>query len=197
MDSLSAHISAAHGNLTFINMVLGLLPEPSTQATIFLNQFDTNGFTPLMLFAKEFKKRGEESRQFVESIISVGADKNVVHATTGLSALGYFRERIRMAKVLDANNWHGGPSDSFDKVERCQIEQILTPERGPTRADEDVLSNDESDDETFDDEHDTRSRFDFRDLNDFDYHTTMSMLFEIAMIITIITTIVFGHESLK
>lgn len=118
LDSEAVHICAANKHLTFIKVILSLLAEPQRQTNIVLNHLDGDCFTPLMTYVRHIDSNDLEdsirvikTHQFVESIISLGADKNIIHAKTGFSALGHFRENE--------------PKFQTWKVEARMIKQIL------------------------------------------------------------------------
>lgn len=144
LDSNSIHACAFHENLRVIKAILSVLPEPSRQTALALNSLDVEGYTPLMTFArrssssKSTSEGLKKSRQFAESLISLGADESVVHATTGLSALGYFRDGLR--EKIGHDIIFGYQEMEVLGVESGRIEQILKPAQGPTKADEDILN---------------------------------------------------------
>uniref|UniRef100_A0A7S0XK39 Uncharacterized protein n=1 Tax=Pseudo-nitzschia delicatissima TaxID=44447 RepID=A0A7S0XK39_9STRA len=149
LDSHAFHVCAANENLSFIKMLLNLLPEPRTQNTMAMNHLDMDGFTPLMVCARRIsgndmanRRVAQESRIFLESIISLGADKNVLHPQTGLSALGCFREgRERENAIKDIFGFFLGPQQEVHVGgEVSRIETVLEPDAGPTGADDAVLS---------------------------------------------------------
>mmetsp|Transcript_18745 Transcript_18745/g.38611 ORF Transcript_18745/g.38611 Transcript_18745/m.38611 type:complete len:222 (-) Transcript_18745:228-893(-) len=149
LDSHAFHVCAANENLSFIKMLLNLLPEPRMQNTIALNHLDMDGFTPLMICARRISGNDMANRRvakasciFLESIISLGADKNVLHPQTGLSALGCFREgRVKENVIKAIFVFFLGPQQEVLRGgEVGWIENILEPDAGPTGADDAVLS---------------------------------------------------------
>jgi hypothetical protein len=111
---------------------LSLLPEPQRQTNIVLNHLDEYCFTPLMTYVRHIDSndledsiRVNKTHQFVESIISLGADKSTIHAKTGFSALGHFRENMRCLACRAAKYQMNEPKFQTWKVEARVIEQIL------------------------------------------------------------------------
>mmetsp|Transcript_4287 Transcript_4287/g.6154 ORF Transcript_4287/g.6154 Transcript_4287/m.6154 type:complete len:753 (+) Transcript_4287:174-2432(+) len=134
LASDAIHAYAANGNLTFLKILLELLPEPSKQSSLVLNHLDQLRLTPLMVFAGK-GRLGGGSLEYAESLIGFGADKNVVQSRTGLSALGYFRQGRRLKKRIEVIF---GLRESYS-MEVARMEGVLTPDQGPTKADEAVL----------------------------------------------------------
>mmetsp|Transcript_16484 Transcript_16484/g.41347 ORF Transcript_16484/g.41347 Transcript_16484/m.41347 type:complete len:620 (+) Transcript_16484:182-2041(+) len=154
LDSDSFHVCAANVNLIFIGALIASLPEPQRQIAIALNHLDINGFTPLMICAMKISKKDLNprvaalSRGFVESILRLGADRSVVHATTGLSALGYFREGRENIRVFSTTFGYRDPQEEVYREEASRIEKVLEPDEGPTVADDAIIYvYDESDEE--------------------------------------------------
>ena len=141
LTSDAIHACVARENLTFIKMLLEFLPEPSKQSSLVLNNLDQHGFTPLMVFAQMAPKRKleDDSLKFAESLIKFGADKNVVQTRTGLSALGCFREGCRNAQSFRATFGFHDPNSVSRGMVESSMEQVLTPDKGPTEADEAVF----------------------------------------------------------
>lgn len=152
LDSDAIHLCAAHGTLSLIKILLcQLLPLPPRPTAIVVNNLDERGLTPLMFCARRLFQRdlspqdAKKAREFVESFIDLGADKCAVHAYTGLSALGFFRHGVRDLRNYNIADPDGDGSSLSEelRVEADRIEKLLTPDDGPTQADENVLHNDD------------------------------------------------------
>lgn len=150
--------------LSLCTVVVGGLkriPGPSRQLNIAFNHQDMHGFTPLMICANEISKKelcpktAKSSREFLEFFINSGADKNVIHANTGLSALGYFRKGRESLRAFDATVGYRDPREEIYRYEASLIERVLEPDEGATDADDAFLFDseiEEDDDEEEGDE---------------------------------------------
>eukprot|EP00531_Pseudo-nitzschia_arenysensis_P014639 CAMPEP_0116155326 /NCGR_PEP_ID=MMETSP0329-20121206/22249_1 /TAXON_ID=697910 /ORGANISM="Pseudo-nitzschia arenysensis, Strain B593" /LENGTH=633 /DNA_ID=CAMNT_0003652355 /DNA_START=85 /DNA_END=1983 /DNA_ORIENTATION=- len=156
LDSDAFHVCAANENLDFIKTLVKFLPEPRRQRSIALNDADMDGFTPLMICARKISQKNldpnvaKKSRLFVESMISLGADKSVIHSKTGLSALGVFREGRGSVRTFNAMfGFCLEPAEVLRGGEADRIEQILEPDEGPTKSDDAIryIDNDGNDDD--------------------------------------------------
>lgn len=135
---------AAMPNMALLKMILDFLPDPSGKLKA-LNGFDRFGRTPLMAAAGAASFIGlQECRQTMKDLIDLGADRNVVETWTGLSALGLFREDRQHANIpLILFGFQGTSADINE--EDSGIEELLTPENGPTLADNALLDEDSDD----------------------------------------------------
>ena len=161
LDSDAIHACAIHQNLTYMQIILDLLPE-AQQKIKALNQFDRNGLTPLMLVASkasspadfhpystafELSKDMLKFYNFVESLIGLGADKNITNKT-GRSALGYFWTGLEGRHITRATF---RIPDMQNGADIRRMEGLLTPDQGATPADEEVQQQGEDDEVGFGD----------------------------------------------
>eukprot|EP00588_Corethron_pennatum_P010559 CAMPEP_0194273108 /NCGR_PEP_ID=MMETSP0169-20130528/6516_1 /TAXON_ID=218684 /ORGANISM="Corethron pennatum, Strain L29A3" /LENGTH=772 /DNA_ID=CAMNT_0039015959 /DNA_START=106 /DNA_END=2424 /DNA_ORIENTATION=- len=149
LNADAIHACATHKNLVFVGMVLGLLPPP--QRTGALNRLDSHGLSALMLAGQASQLGGLESgeyRQFIEALVALGADVNVVDAKTGFSALGHFRNcRHSSLASLYGGQHSASELRQLEMLEIAKIEILLTPDGGATDADKSLLFDEEDDDE--------------------------------------------------
>jgi hypothetical protein len=151
-DSDAIHIAAAGKNLDLVRLLLDFVPE-SEKAKV-VNAHDRTGLTPLMVLAGIATSSTDliECRQTMETLISMGADTNAVHAINGLSAFGHFRDSYKQAersRIL----WGFPELTAEIKEEVSRIEVLLRPADGPTPDDEAILETkkeSDSDDEVSD-----------------------------------------------
>ena len=160
LNSHSVHACAANGCLPLLNKILGYLPEPAQQSKVVLNHPDDVGFTPIMIVAEMASRKKstheiEESIELIEALITLGADKNFVHAYSGRSALGTFREGLQSKMSFNAAYGYLRPEEVLPDVAKDRMESVLMPEDGPTEADEDAFEmNDGNSDSPEDGFHD-------------------------------------------
>jgi hypothetical protein len=164
LNSDSFHACAAFMCFDFIEMILEYLHGSTKQLHEVVNHAAGNGVTPLMVFAfqfgKDFGEKGNfvEALHFAETLISLGAEKNMIQSKTGLSALGHFREGVRRSVIRSSmyGDLFPDPVDSSHDVPR--FETLFTPDSGPTEADQEVFkaetqeADDEDDDESVEDD---------------------------------------------
>jgi hypothetical protein len=101
-----------------------------------INDADAGGCTPLMLAANNV---GYDSPDLtmLRMFLACGADKSIAHEDDGLTALGYYRSRVRsrvaFCKGLPENfGW--GSAQPLPKL-NFEVEGLLMPSDGPTAAD--------------------------------------------------------------
>ena len=99
-----------------------------------LNHMNHNEFNALMIAAESAPGtlNNDEARQFIKSLLSLGADKNTVQTKSGLSALGIFYNGRKHFVIIDTT--YGRDLHEYDQ-EAALIEQLLTPDKGATVAD--------------------------------------------------------------
>ena len=134
LDSDVIHLTASGHHMDLLGMIVDLLPEP--ERALALNGLDRFGLTPLMVVAGTAVSRDLiKCRQTTEALINMGADKNTVHASKGLSAMGHFRD---VRKKLEVPHFiFGTPGLSAElQAEASRIEALLRPTNGPTPADD-------------------------------------------------------------
>ena len=154
LESDAMNCCAAHHNLSTIIILLESLSQESRQTA--LNRQNYAGISPLTIaaeMASEFNLAG--SRRFIESLMSHGADKNIVDFD-GLSALGNFirAEKRRIVKI-ERNGDYTRLYRDIDANRDREVELlkgILRPNQGMTDADLALTcQSDEEDSEDDDD----------------------------------------------
>jgi hypothetical protein len=138
LDSDVIHFAAAGNTMDLLEMLLELLP--ASERSKALNGFDRLGLTPLMVVASITPSAGiSTGRRIMETLINMGADKNIVHASQGLSALGQFRSHYKASQLPRILFGLQQPSSEVqDEVSR--IEALLRPVNGPTPEDDAQLN---------------------------------------------------------
>jgi hypothetical protein len=135
-------------------------PEEKTDA---INDLDVNGSTPLQCAVMGLPNlsRADEHHRFVQELISLGADKNVINPATGVTALGQYRTNVASKDefsnflltmvpraILEAR---GDTGEAWRPIHE-RMEETLMPDQGETDADRDakapVDANNGSDDDS-------------------------------------------------
>ena len=101
-----------------------------------INDADALGATPLMLAANNVDFESPDLTM-LRMFLACGADKSIAHEDDGLTALGYYRSRVRsrvaFCKGLPENfGW--GSAQPLPKL-NFEVEGLLMPSDGPTAAD--------------------------------------------------------------
>ena len=163
LDSDVIHVTTTANSMDLLEILLESLP--ASDKTKSLNGLDRFGLTPLMVVAGMAPAVSlAKCRQTMETLISMGANKNIVNASQGLSALGYFRDSKRQAEVPRMIFGFQEPSAEV-QAEVSRIEAVLRPANGPTPADNFALetiddsSSDSDDDDDSEDDDDSDDDF--------------------------------------
>ena len=102
-----------------------------------INDADALGATPLMLAANNVDFESPDLTM-LRMFLACGADKSIAHEDDGLTALGYYRSRVRsrvaFLKGLPKDFGWGGPPKPLPTL-NFEVEGLLMPSDGPTAAD--------------------------------------------------------------
>lgn len=160
LESYAMHVCAANSVPEYACMLLSFVPEGEKQS--YLNHTDNRGNTVLMVAAGSGLHGLTERLETCRALIELGADKNIVHAYNGRTALGMFWERLRESRYA-ANSMNlpsGYASRSQEQVQMEEnIEKLLYPLDGETAEDaacfdsEDEIESESEDEDEVHDEH--------------------------------------------